>query len=207
MEFNSWRVGVANGSQPLRGGLRRSDSGSDEPIGWTAAKEDGRMESESRSRRREEVQAHPLAELMECPADTASLLNSSAQCLELASGEVLFRQGALCRGLYVVVSGQFLRRTERLETRLTLGPVRAGMLVELAAALGDGQHTYTMTAQTPAAVLLLPIDALNQAFQQYPPLRMHLLEELAREVSRGYDASCQNRTVHLRRRGPGAPAA
>ena len=28
------------------------------------------------------------------------------------------------------------------------GPVRAGELVELAAALGDGRHTYTLTAQT-----------------------------------------------------------
>jgi hypothetical protein len=95
----------------------------------------------------------------------------------------------------VVVSGQFLRRTERLETRLMLGPARAGDLVELAAALGDGHHTYTLSAQTAGSVLLLPMEALNQAFQSYPPLRMQLLEELAREVSRAYNACCMNRTV------------
>jgi len=49
----------------------------------------------------------------------------------------------------VVISGQFLRRAERLETRLTLGLARAGDLLELAAALGDSHHTYTLTAQTP----------------------------------------------------------
>lgn len=120
---------------------------------------------------------------------------------------MVFRQSSACRGLFVVVSGQFVRRAERLDTRLTLGLSRAGDLVELAAALGDGHHTYTLSAQTAGSLLLLPIEALNQAFQSYPPLRMRLLEELAREVSRGYEASCQNRAPKTRRRGPEAPAA
>ena len=113
----------------------------------------------------------------------------------------MFRQLGICRGLYVVVSGLFLRRTERLEERLTLGPARAGELVELAAALGDGRHTYTLSAQTPGTALLLPMEALNLAFQGYPPLRMQLLEELAREVSRAYGASCMNRAMKKRRGG------
>ena len=107
----------------------------------------------------------------------------------------------------MVVSGQFLRRAERLETRLTLGPARAGDLVELAAALGDGQHTYTLSAQTAGSVLLLPMEALKQAFQSYPPLRMQLLEELAREVSRAYNACCQNRAPRVQRRSAGAAPA
>ena len=65
-----------------------------------------------------------------------------------------------------------------------------GQLVELAAVLGDGRHTYTLTAQTAGSVLLLPIQALSQAFQEHPPLRMQLLEELAREVSRAYYFCC-----------------
>jgi len=40
-------------------------------------------------------------------------------------------------------------------------------------------------------------------FEMYPPLRMRLLEELAREVSRAYLSCCLNRAVHTRRRtGP-----
>jgi CRP-like cAMP-binding protein len=73
-------------------------------------------------------------------------------------------------------------------------------LVELAATLGDGHHTYTLTAQTPGSVLLLPMEALSQAFQNYPPLRMQLLEELAREVSRAYNSCCQSRSTRSRRR-------
>jgi CRP-like cAMP-binding protein len=146
------------------------------------------------------VAPHPLAELLECPPSTGDLLNRSAQCFDFDAGETVFRQFGACRGLYLIVSGQFQRRTERLDTRLTLGPARAGDLVELAAALGDGRHTYTLTALTSGSVLLLPIEALSQAFQTHPPLRMHLLEELAREVSRAYDAGCLTRTIKSRRK-------
>jgi len=158
------------------------------------------MQPEARSERMEAVQAHPLAELLECPPSTGSLLNGSTQCINFDAGEVVFRQSEPCRGLYVVVSGQFVRRTDRMETKLTLGPARAGDLVELAAALGDGRHTYTLAAQTAGSVLMLPIESLSQAFQSYPPLRMQLLEELAREVSRAYNACCLSRTVKTRRR-------
>jgi CRP-like cAMP-binding protein len=165
------------------------------------------MEPEARSGRKDAVAAHPLAELLECPPATGGLLNGSAQCIDFEAGAIVFRQFGICRGLYVVVSGQFQRRTERLETRLTLSPARAGDLVELAAALGDGRHTYTLSAQTPGSVLLLPMETLNLAFQAYPPLRMQLLEELAREVSRAYNVSCLTRTARTRGREPGAATA
>ena len=46
---------------------------------------------------------------------------------------------------------------------------------------------------------MLPIDALHQAFESYPPLRMRLLEELAREVSRAYITCCLTRVTPARR--------
>ncbi|MGA2886957.1 MAG: Crp/Fnr family transcriptional regulator [Terracidiphilus sp.] len=156
------------------------------------------MQPEARSRRMEAVQAHPVAELLECPPAVGLLLNGSAQGMSFDAGEVVFRQSEICHGLYLIVSGQFIRRTERLETRLTLAPARAGDLVELAAALGDGHHNYTLCAQTVGSVLMVPVESLNQAFQSYPPLRMRLLEELAREVSRAYNSCCLNRKMRIR---------
>jgi CRP-like cAMP-binding protein len=155
----------------------------------------------------EAVQPRPLAELLACPSQTGSLLNASAQCLDFDTGETVFHQSGPCRGLYVVVSGQFLRKTERLEMRLTLGPARAGDLVELAAVLGDGRHTYSLSARTPGSVLLLPAEALNLAFQDFPQLRMRLLEELAREVSRAYIACCLGRVPRVHRRSSGEALA
>ena len=157
------------------------------------------MEREARSRRLEAVRAHPVAELLECPPAIGLLLSGSAQCINFAAGDLVFRQSEICRGLYLVVSGQFLRRTERMETKLTLSTARAGDLVELAAALGDDHHTYSLAAMSAGSVMMLPIEALNQAFQSHPPLRMQLLEELAREVSRAYCTCCLSRTVSHRR--------
>lgn len=163
------------------------------------------MHSEARSKRLDAVSTHPLAELLACPQSTTSLLTASAQTIAFSAGEVIFSQASPCRGLYLVISGQLLRRAERLSMRVTLGMARSGDLVELAAALGDGLHTYTLLAQNSGAILLLPIEALRQAFQSYPPLRMRLLEELAREVSRAYHLCSMNSPSRARRRG--APAA
>lgn len=165
------------------------------------------MQHEDSSARMQALQARPLAELLECPAPTGNLLNDAAECIDLDTGEEVFRQDGICRGLYVVVQGQFLRRTERLATRLTLGAARVGDLVELAAALGDGHHTYTLSAQNPGSVLLLPRVALHLAFQDYPPLRMRLLEELAREVSRAYNSCGLNRPAKVRRGSSGETMA
>jgi len=156
------------------------------------------MQREARSRRMEAVRAHPAADILQCPPAIGGLLSAAAQSFNFDASEVVFSQFGLCRGLYLVTAGQFLRRAERLTAQLTLGPVRAGELVELAAVLGDGRHTYTLAAQTSGSLLLLPLEALNQAFQSHPPLRMQLLEELAREVSRAYITCCLSRAARPR---------
>jgi len=141
----------------------------------------------------------PLAELLACPPTIQQRLNSSAQCMDFKHGDVVFRQSSACKGLYLVISGLFQRKAERLQSRLTLGPARPGDLVELAAVLGSNCHTCTLTALVEGSVAMLPADALSQAFLAWPRLRMQLLEELAREVSRGYNASRLTRVVKPRR--------
>ncbi|HEX3893301.1 MAG TPA: Crp/Fnr family transcriptional regulator [Terracidiphilus sp.] len=139
---------------------------------------------------RDQATAHPLAELLACPPAAATLLNACARSIEVSPGESVFHQGAECEGLYVIVAGQLQRKAERMETRVVLGARHAGEIVELAAALGSRRHTYTLTAQTASSLMMLPIAALDEAFHAYPRLRMQLLEELAREISRAY-ISCQ----------------
>jgi CRP-like cAMP-binding protein len=165
------------------------------------------MQSEAKSKRLEAVSTHPLSELLACPPSTSSLLTASAQTIAFTAGEVIFTQSGPCKGLYLVIAGQLLRRAERLSMRVTLGMARSGDLVELAAALGDPIHTYTLVAQSPGSVLLLPIEALNQAFLSYPPLRMRLLEELAREVSRAYHLCTLTNLTRARRRPPTSATA
>jgi hypothetical protein len=202
MKFSSSQIRMSRSVRQDAAGRSTSASTQRKAGNRKETEEDLIMQSGAKSGRMDAVQAHPLAELLECPPVTGHLLNSSAQLINFDAGQSVFSQSSTCLGLYLVVSGQFLRKTERMETRLTLGPARAGDLVELAAALGDGRHTYTLTAQSAGSVLMLPVEALHQAFQSYPPLRMQLLEELAREVSRAYNACLVSRTVKGRRRSP-----
>jgi CRP-like cAMP-binding protein len=162
---------------------------------------------EERIERLAAAAAHPLAELLECPQEAGHLLTNASRCIDVDTGESVFRQNGSCKGLYVVVSGDFIRKAERSQMRVTLGSARPGELVELAAALGDGHHTYTLTALTPGSVLMLPIDELRHAFENHPPLRMRLLEELAREVSRAYITCCMTRVMPARRHASEAAQA
>jgi hypothetical protein len=198
---------IRNAKRAIQGPARRGITGTNRRRTRYQTETKGKVtvEPEARAGQVENAAPHPLAELLECPPETGTLLNSSSGCIDVDAGEVVFRQGEVCRGLYVVVSGLFVRRAERMETRLALGPARPGDLVELGAALGEGLHTFTLSAQTPGSLLQLPIDALHQAFESFPPLRMQLLEELAREVSRCYYSCCLNRMGSARRRNGDVP--
>ncbi len=145
--------------------------------------------------------ARPVAELLACPRDVSELLSARARTVPFEHGDIIFRQGDSCAGLYVVADGRLLRRSEQGNVRVMLGVVRPGELVELAAALGEPSHTYSLVGQGTGSLVLLPLDHLNRAFEACPALRMQLLEELAREVSRAYYASCMARDALMRRIG------
>jgi CRP-like cAMP-binding protein len=160
-------------------------------------------QSDTRFERLAAAAAHPLAELLECPQEAGSLLGGETKCVDFEAGQVVFHQQEACKGLYVVVSGDFLRKAERFQMRVTLGSARQGDLLELAAVLGDRHHTYTLSSVGSGSMLLVPIEALHEAFEGYPQLRMRLLEELAREVSRAYITCCLTRVVPARRHSSG----
>jgi len=191
-------------------GIRSETAGSEKVtaarrVKTASTRGDGTMQPEASLGLHSGAAAHPLAELLACPPAVGNLLNASAEQIGFEVGDAVFHQGDACRGLYVVICGQLLRKAERLETRLTLGTVRAGELVELAAALGDGCHTYTLFAQTSGSLMLLPMETLKRAFLAYPTLRMKLLEELAREVSRAYVMCSASRVAGIRRRRSESP--
>ncbi len=146
------------------------------------------------------VQTSPVGELLACPPETSALLTASAQSINFEAGDIIFRQGNKSLGLYLLISGQLVKRSDRLESRIVLGYARPGEVVELAAALAYVAHTYSLVAQSEGSLLLLPIDSLQCAFENYAPLRMRLLQELAREVSRAYLTCTLSSRLRTRRR-------
>jgi CRP-like cAMP-binding protein len=147
----------------------------------------------------EAVAPRPLAELLSCPSGIECNLGEATERRNFAAGEAVFLQDAPCEGLYLLLAGEFLRTSQRMGQKIQLQPMHPGDLVELAAVLGDGHHTYSLIAHSPAAALVLPVTALTKAFQQHPPLRMKLLEELGREVARAYTTLTLNRGLKTRR--------
>src|ERR1035438_9477825 len=140
MKLDSTQIGSTKTTGHGRSGRRIAGTTRRDIAHRATAKGDGTMQSQARSGRMEAVAPHPLAELLECPSATGSLLSGSTVCIEVDAGDAVFQQSEPCRGLYVVISGRFLRQAERMEAHLMLGPARAGDLVELAAVLGDGRH-------------------------------------------------------------------
>ena len=65
------------------------------------------------------------------------------------------------------------------------------------------QGLYVVISGYMGTAMRLSKEALQCAFQQYPPLRMRLLEELAREVSRAYAICASTRLAGMRRRPTG----
>lgn len=146
----------------------------------------------------------PLTFLFECPKEVEKKLGAATERRSFVDGQVLFEQNQACDGLYLILAGEFARATDRWGTRLSLSPLHAGDLVELAAILGDGQYTSTVTATSSAAVMVFPRTALEEAFAAFPPLRMRLLEELGREVSRAYAIVSFGRGLRTRRSRKGS---
>lgn len=208
MKYDSSHKGSVRCKTRRRAGQASSSTTARRRVGPRfRTREERSVDSQTPFRPIEYAAPRPLAQLLQCPPETGGLLNQAARELQVEAGEIIFRQGGVCQGLYVIVSGLFTRKAERHQTRLALGPARPGELVELGAALGNGLHTFTLSAQSAGALLQLPIDALHSAFDSFPPLRMQLLEELAREVSRGYFTCTQNPVSRPRRRnGDSTPA-
>jgi len=144
--------------------------------------------------------SHPLAEVLACPPAVDELLHREAQLLSAKEGEFVFRQTEACKGLYVLLTGSFLRRMERLDRTLFLGQALPGEMLELGAVLSGEAHSYSLFAKSDGAMLLLPIEAMREALASYPPLRMHLLEEFAREVSHVYGVGRELRSASKRHR-------
>lgn len=144
------------------------------------------------------VAPRPLTELLACPGPLEQMLGANAERRDYGSGDVVFSQNQECAGLYLLLAGEFARSALRREKRLSLGILRAGELIDLASVLGNSRHNYTITAVGPSAALLFPMSSLEAAFEEYPPLRMHLLEELGREVSRAYGTVYVSRKTRVR---------
>ncbi|NBS96777.1 MAG: Crp/Fnr family transcriptional regulator [Betaproteobacteria bacterium] len=101
---------------------------------------------------------------------------------DYAAGDLLFRQGDLHDGVFLIHEG--LIRSYYLSENgreLTLGFWTAGHYVGAPQMFGGGRHAWTSVAETEARCLWLPGSELRVLAQQWPELALALLEALVQK--------------------------
>lgn len=98
--------------------------------------------------------------------------------VDLPAGRVLFNQGDSAQELFIVVSGEV--RVERNGSVLAVrGP---GEFFGEIALVAEGERTATATCLTPCRLLVLGHRDFHSLMDEFPDLKIRVLETLAKRV-------------------------
>lgn len=102
-------------------------------------------------------------------------------------GEVVFHEGTMPQGAYVVCKGQVkIYKSSRAGHQLTTRVERPGDLVgQITLLANDGPYTGTAEALEPAIVSMVDQKSFTDFLRRFPESALALLRELARDVRRG----------------------
>ena len=111
--------------------------------------------------------------------------NKRIRTLQLAAGDELFATGSMAEGIYFVASGMFRAVAIRSDAQVgpNLGYLGPGDVIGEMAVLGDGYHTATVLAESEAAVIIIPIEALNILMNRIPSITRRLLGIMYRRIA------------------------
>jgi CRP-like cAMP-binding protein len=98
--------------------------------------------------------------------------------VDLRAGYVLMRQGDVGREFFVIIDGQ-VRIDKDGATIRTMGP---GEFLGDIALVTEGPRTATATTETPCRLLVLSHGAFHQVMDQYPSIRLSVLEAMAKRI-------------------------
>jgi len=144
------------------------------------------VKSESLTDSRSSPKGRAMAQdLSACIVDSelAQQLDCSAATLSLSPGEVLFRQGELPRGVYIVRSGtvELTRRASSGEVELRV-KADAGSLLALPAVVGSEPSNLTAEACASALIAFIPRDVFLEMMRAEARLSLKVLEVLSADV-------------------------
>jgi CRP/FNR family transcriptional regulator len=113
-----------------------------------------------------------------CDARSVERLGMLVEEVDLPAGRVLFRQGDTAQELFIVVSGHV--RVER-DGGLIADSGPGDFFGEIALVAG-GPRTATATCVTPCRLLVLGRRDFHSLMDEFPGLKMRVLETLAKRV-------------------------
>lgn len=115
-------------------------------------------------------------------AECAALVRRSV-CRAVSRGEVLFREGEPCRGLYLVVEGEVRSyRANRDGDEQVFGTFRAGDSLGEVSLFDEGAHLASARVTEAGRVLFLPLDEVHALYRTHPQVAMAVVRELGQRV-------------------------
>ena len=129
---------------------------------------------ESRSVRREEIEPPPpsFADLFTRP-----------ELQRLAANTVLFREGEVPAGVFILHSGEVDLIHEHVATRTA----RAGEILGLSAVISGRSHLSTAIARTFAEVAFIEGEEFRSLVDDNPAIWFSVLREISQDVNASYD--------------------
>jgi len=113
-----------------------------------------------------------------CGAREVERLGMLTEEVDLPAGRVLFNQGDTAQELFIVVSGEV--RVERNGALLAMrGP---GEFFGEIALVAEGERTATATCVSPCRLLVLGHRDFHSLMDEFPDLKVRVLETLAKRV-------------------------
>lgn len=115
-------------------------------------------------------------------AECAALVRRSA-CRSVTGGEVLFREGETCRGLYLIVEGAV--RTYRANGEgheQVLGVFGSGESLGEVSLFDEGPYLASARVSEPGRVLFLPFAEVNALYHSHPQVARAVVQELGYRV-------------------------
>lgn len=118
----------------------------------------------------------------EIGAENRELLASSSEILKFDSGRVLFRQGDVGEGAYIIISGEAEVTTEGPEGDIVVATIGPHQFIGEIAILIDVPRTATVTALTDLTVLMVSMEMFYRLVTGFPAIGIEVMRELARRL-------------------------
>lgn len=117
-------------------------------------------------------------------ADKA-LLRDTVLKKELSPGQIMTGDNTRCNGVPMIVMGRLrLFRISDKGREVTLYRINEGEICLLAAvcAMGDTQYDFSIEAEKPSTLLIIPPEIFGKLFSRSQPFRTYMFNELARKL-------------------------
>ena len=111
-----------------------------------------------------------------------NFVRDSREILSVATGSILFHEGAPCGGCYYIEDGELLLTVMAKERQLSIGSAKAGHLLGVAAVIGNCRHSFSAQAVCDSKLTFIPAQEMKDYLRQRSDLCLGIVQTLGAEL-------------------------